>query len=125
MAALAQWQNRRLFAPSLTVAWPKLDLGPLLSSFGPARWLPKAASPTAAFSASMLNLKAIVEASRPPNWPESARLDRVLEVIHDDGLPLAWVPRPSLVQEVLDAEDRATQIAVLLVPRPPTFALPR
>jgi hypothetical protein len=42
----------------------------------------------------------------PPNWPDDIELDRVTEVIRDDGIPLVWVPRATVVTEVLAAPDR-------------------
>lgn len=51
---------------------------------------------------------------RPPNWPTGIDLDRMAEVVQDDGLPLVWVPRREVVQQVLDADDRDARVAVLL-----------
>ncbi len=51
---------------------------------------------------------------QPPNWPHDVDLDRVKEVIHDDGIPLVWVPREKIVREVLVAPDRHARVAVLL-----------
>ncbi len=65
----------------------------------------------------LIETLARVRESRPPNWPESMDFDRLQEVIQDDGLPLVWVPRPSIVNQVLGAPDRASGVKVLLAHR--------
>uniref|UniRef100_UPI0026100A64 hypothetical protein n=1 Tax=uncultured Modestobacter sp. TaxID=380048 RepID=UPI0026100A64 len=50
----------------------------------------------------------------PPNWPRDPDLARVNDVISDDGIPLVWVPRQAVVEQVLQAPDRSARIAVLL-----------
>jgi hypothetical protein len=50
----------------------------------------------------------------PPNWPDDIDLDRVTEVIRDDGIPLVWVPRATVVTKVLTAPDRPARVAVLV-----------
>ncbi len=50
----------------------------------------------------------------PPNWPSGVDLDRVTAVINGDGIPIVWVPRESIVEEVLAAPDRAARIDILL-----------
>jgi hypothetical protein len=82
----------------LTQFLPKLDLSALLPGF----W----------------ELLEDLRRHRPPNWPPGVDLERIVEVIRDDGLPLVWVPRAELVQEVVDAEDREARVAVLLAHAP-------
>ncbi|MBO1754759.1 hypothetical protein [Allobranchiibius sp. CTAmp26] len=99
-------------AESITRAWPKIDLTPLLPAFDVTTFLPKLD-----LAALMPDFRALLEDLRrhePPNWPPGVDFDRVVEVIRDDGLPLVWVPRAELVKEVIDAEDRAARVAVLL-----------
>jgi hypothetical protein len=50
----------------------------------------------------------------PPNWPTGVDLDRVAEVIYEDGIPLVWIPRATLVDQVLAASDRTTRLDLLL-----------
>lgn len=52
--------------------------------------------------------------SRPPNWPSGIKIDRVIGVIQDEGLPLVWVPRAEIVSEVLAAPNRSARVGVLL-----------
>jgi hypothetical protein len=50
----------------------------------------------------------------PPNWPPNVALDTITEVINDDGIPIVWVPRESIVEQVLAAGSRPERIAILL-----------
>ncbi len=84
------------------LALPRFELPPL-----PAFDLPPG----------LIEILARVRESRPPNWPESMDFDRLEEVIQDDGLPLVWVPRSSIVSQVLDAPDRVSGVKVLLAHR--------
>lgn len=115
VAPITQSLNLHL-AESITLAWPKIDLTPLLPTLDVTQFLPKIN-----LSTLMPDFRALLEDLRrhePPNWPPGIDFDRVVEVIRDDGLPLVWVPRAELVQEVLDAEDREARIAVLLAHAP-------
>ena len=50
----------------------------------------------------------------PPNWPDTMPEDDVLlEILNDDGIPLVWVPRQSVVEELVAAADRAGRLSVL------------
>ncbi len=96
----------------MTAFFPKLDLSAFLPAVDMTAFFPKLD-----LSAFLPNFQALLEdlrRSRPPNWPPGINLDRVAEVIRDDGLPLVWVPRAELVQEVVDAEDRGARVTVLL-----------
>jgi hypothetical protein len=50
----------------------------------------------------------------PTNWPRGVKLQQVIEVIQDDGLPLIWVAPAEVVTVVLAAPSRDARIAVLL-----------
>src|SRR3954452_21518166 len=50
----------------------------------------------------------------PENWPRLVDLQRVAEVIQDDGLPLVWVPPPDVVAAILAAPDRNARVAAML-----------
>lgn len=50
----------------------------------------------------------------PPNWPSNVELDTITEVINDDGIPIVWVPRESIVEQILAAGSRPARIAILL-----------
>lgn len=54
-----------------------------------------------------------VHDQRPTNWPNPVKLDTLVGVIRDDGIPLVWVPRPELVERVLVGPDRQARIEVL------------
>lgn len=111
VAPINESLNRHL-AESITLAWPKIDLTPLLPTVDLNQFLPKID-----FSTLMPDFWAFLEDLRrhePSNWPPGIDFDRVVEVIRDDGLPLVWVPQAELVQAVVDAEDREARVAVLL-----------
>ena len=50
----------------------------------------------------------------PPNWPADLDLDVATVVINDDGIPLVWVPRQAVVEQLVAALDRPARITVLL-----------
>src|SRR5581483_1626897 len=50
----------------------------------------------------------------PPDWPENFDLEPILEVIEHNGIPLVWVPRASLVDQVVEAPNREARIGILL-----------
>lgn len=51
----------------------------------------------------------------PPNWPEGGdMLDRGLDIIRDEGVPLVWVPRKEIIVELLDAPDRDSRLGILV-----------
>ncbi|MBB5161591.1 hypothetical protein [Mycobacterium sp. AZCC_0083] len=52
--------------------------------------------------------------SLPINWPRDGRLNGVWAVLTEDGLPLVYVPRAEIVQAVLDAENYADRVRVLV-----------
>jgi hypothetical protein len=103
-------------AVDMTQFLPKLDLSGVLPAVDMTQFLPKLD-----LSALLPDFWALLEdlrRHRPPNWPPGVDLERVAEVIRDDGLPLVWVPRAELVQEVVDAEDREARVTVLLAHAP-------
>lgn len=118
-APITQNLNLHLTA-SMVLAWATTDLTPLLSAIELTPFIPKTD-----FSSWMPGLRALLEdfgRHEPPNWPADLDFDRAVEVICDDGLPLVWVPRAELVQEVVDADDRRARVAVLLAHRPALVA---
>lgn len=66
------------------------------------------------FSADFSGLIESLKRHTPPNWPSGIDFDRLVEVIRDDGLPMAWVPRAEIVQQILDATDREARVSVLI-----------
>ncbi|MEZ0167015.1 hypothetical protein AB2L27_19855 [Kineococcus sp. LSe6-4] len=51
----------------------------------------------------------------PPNWDGvDIDIDLVTAIVSDDGIPLVWVPRPAIVEALLQAPDRDARVAVLL-----------
>ena len=51
----------------------------------------------------------------PPNWPTALPDPNQLNLIlNEEGIPLVWAPRLSIVQRLLNARDRAARMTVLL-----------
>jgi hypothetical protein len=48
-----------------------------------------------------------------PNWPESLDVERAWRVA-DEGIPLAFVPRPEIVVELVDAETHGDRLNLLV-----------
>lgn len=50
----------------------------------------------------------------PPNWPVGIDLDLAVTVFQDEGVPIVWVPRREVVEEMIAAPDRHARVKVLL-----------
>ncbi|KKF03733.1 hypothetical protein [Mycolicibacterium obuense] len=48
-----------------------------------------------------------------PNWPENLDVERAWRVA-DEGIPVAFVPRPEIVVELVDAESHADRLTLLV-----------
>ncbi len=96
---------------------PKVDLGPL---FDTAAFAPKI-DYSAFFSG--INFSKLIEGldlsqfskAWPSNWPPDLDLAVAAEIVRDDGIPLVWVPRRTIVEELLAAEDRRARVSILLI----------
>lgn len=91
------------FFPEIDFMGPKLSLAGVFPKVALTDFMP-------GFSAFVKSLRRFI----PPNWSEEIDIERVLSVIQGDGLPLTWVPRADVVDEVLRAADRTARVAVLL-----------
>jgi hypothetical protein len=89
--------------------FPKVELGRRLLGSLPAPKIPTL-SVGPAFAAILERLRE----SRPPNWPTDIDVDDVISVIQDDGIPMVWLPRGKVIEEVLAAQDRASRVEVLV-----------
>jgi hypothetical protein len=113
IAPVTQGFSQQL-AASLAPALPKIKLTPVLPTVDFTQYLPKV---TVTIPALPPGFSAMLEGLRrqePPNWPTDIDFDRVVEIIRDDGLPLVWVPRAEVVQEMVRAESREARVSVLL-----------
>ena len=50
----------------------------------------------------------------PPNWDDGTRLDPLGSLVSDDGIPVVWLPRADVLQEVTSASDREERLNVLM-----------
>lgn len=48
------------------------------------------------------------------NRPLDLDLDVAAAIVRDDGIPLVWVPRRAIVEELLAAEGRPARVSILL-----------
>jgi hypothetical protein len=111
--------NFNMYLPSAALS--KMVPTPDLSAFVPKFGLTSALLPKVNISGLLPDLSATfgdifkqLETTQPPNWPFDVDIDRIAEVVQDDGLPLVWVPRAPIVAEVLDQDDHDARIQVLL-----------
>jgi hypothetical protein len=106
------------FMPKLDVAdfMPKLDVADFMPKLDVADFMPKLQLnlPIPDLSATFAGIFKKLHDSQPPNWPVDIDIDRVVEVVQNDGLPLVWVPRAEVVVKVMAAHDRTSRIDVLL-----------
>lgn len=96
-----------LFAIPLNVVFPDLDpLRELMQVLAKLPRFPK------------FDFK-IPDAWVPPNWDDLdwQDLDLVIELVSNEGLPLAWVPSPEIVSELAHAPDTSTRDAILIARR--------
>jgi hypothetical protein len=69
---------------------------------------------TTVLTPEFLSLLEQLREQRPVNWPSPVNLNALIAVIRDDGIPLVWVPRAELVEQVTEAADREARIGILL-----------
>lgn len=50
----------------------------------------------------------------PPNWPDDLQHDHAQRVLTKDGIPLVWVPRASIVQELVDATSAKARSKIIV-----------
>lgn len=50
----------------------------------------------------------------PVNWPSDMDVDAAAQIMRDEGVPLAWVPRPSTVAKLVAAADLGARDALLV-----------
>lgn len=52
----------------------------------------------------------------PENWGEDymSDLPKLAEIVNDEGIPLAWVPRASILRLLLDASTAEERVAIML-----------
>jgi len=77
----------------------------LPSTLGITAWLPPSFVETA---------RSLWQRYAPANWPDGLDLRDAVSIVTDDGIPLVWVPRATIVTAVLEAPDRAARVQVLL-----------
>jgi len=93
-----------------TAFLPQLDIASsILGKFDVTSFLPRLGFP--GFSDLLESLRK----DEPPNWAGvDVDLDVVTTIIRDDGIPLVWVPRAEILEDLLEADDREARVAVLL-----------
>lgn len=67
-------------------------------------------------SFSMINIKVLLEGRDrwlPDNLKEIEDLESVAKLALEEGLPLSWIPRPNIVQKLIDAERPEDRLALL------------
>lgn len=64
---------------------------------------------------SLADLTTLPSSFNPPNWGTlaEAEIDTAMAVLRDEGVPLAWIPRPAIVSELVNAPDNAARLAIL------------
>lgn len=62
-------------------------------------------------------LTQVPEPFYPENWDllahDQARLETAMAILVDEGIPLAWVPRPEIVAALVDAPDEPARLSML------------
>lgn len=55
-------------------------------------------------------------AHRPSNWTDEVeeRIDEVVNIVNGEGIPVAWVPRPEILQALLDASSPDERSLILI-----------
>ena len=58
-------------------------------------------------------MRMALDMSRPPNWQGTGMNDALLLIARDEGISLAWIPRPEIVKEIGAAPDASARQQVL------------
>jgi len=91
---------------------PRMDFSGLAEAL-----TPRIAEMMDALKPSFERLHEMWETALPPNWREFEKADRVTEILNfmeETGWSLAWVPRPSVIDDLLAATDSAARGQALL-----------
>lgn len=93
---------------------PKIDFTPFLATMRLP--LPDFSSlmPKLDFGPDFVTLLEGLRRKLPPNWADAVDLEKAIEVIQKDGLPLVWVPRAEVVAQVLNIDNRAGRLTALV-----------
>lgn len=63
-------------------------------------------------------LAAALQWCRPRNWWGTGVGEALLTAAQEEGLPLAWVPRPAIIKELAEAEGAMGRLNILVAHRP-------
>jgi hypothetical protein len=107
-AGLMPRYNFAEIAASIQATWAK-ELGAMVNF---SAFIPKIVVPE--LGDAFRGILELLREHMPPNWPEGVDFDTVTTVIQNDGIPLVWVPRAAIVEELLSAPDRDTRVKILL-----------
>lgn len=66
------------------------------------------------FGPAVQKLAERVQEAMPPNWPSKLDWRKAVNIIQDEGIPLVWVPRSSIVEQIVAAPDWQSRMALLL-----------
>ena len=55
-----------------------------------------------------------LNASYPPNWSRLIDLDIAKQILYKDGIPIMWVPRNEIVEELFRESEREKRLEVLI-----------
>lgn len=105
-SSIFSWQKRmaRSFRPFID---PPQRFSPLISSVS--------AHITQAFMPHKLGTR-LLEALKtrlPPNWPPDIEITDAFAILQNEGLPLVWVPRQSIVEKMLAMPNKAARVELL------------
>jgi len=105
-----------------TALLPKIDYGSLFPKLDASTLFPKIDYEKLLPKADFRLLHEWAEELRkrwwPPNWPfDVPDFDVLNEILNDDGIPLVWVPRATIVARLFSATDRSQRISVLMQER--------
>lgn len=59
------------------------------------------------------DLRRTWKAAMPPNWPEDIDYERLHVTVYEHGLPIVWVPRAEVLEEVLRQDERDERLRAL------------
>jgi hypothetical protein len=117
------FSDRLIPAISLSGLIPEIDYAALfprieivLPHFDISALIPKITFPD--FGPGFAELLEDLRKRLPPNWPVDVDIDRLVDVIQNEGIPLVWVPRSEVVGELLVLEDRMSRVQALVAHGP-------
>ncbi|MBW0275323.1 hypothetical protein ATM97_29035 [Nocardia sp. MH4] len=100
-----------------TLSKLRMDLAPVMNTSRLfVDYFPSIGLPESIVTPAVSDLLRSLAKRYPSNWPEDDALDFELarEIVEDDGIPIAYIPRAEIVADLAEADDRVGRVEILV-----------